>query len=460
MTIVPTVAAVLALIGIGPLAAPPLPRPAAESSNERPNMVVILCDDLGYGDLGCYGNPTIRSPHLDRLARQGIRFTSCYAAAPVCSPSRAAMHLPREEITVATLLQRGGYDTCHVGKWHCNGSLSAADQPQPGDHGFAHWFSTQNNAAPSHENPENFVRNGAQVGPLEGYSCQLVADEAIGWLRGRADAATPFFLFVCFHEPHEPVASPPALEALYPDATEKGEAAYYANVTNMDAAVGRLLDTLDELRLAGSTLVFFTSDNGPETLNRYAGAWRSHGTAGPLRGMKLHLREGGIRVPGILRWPGRAPAGVVVDEPISGVDVLPTLCALAGLPPPDDRPLDGTSFVPVLDDRPLVRAVPLFWSYCRALGGPKAAMRAGDLKLVGGWDVAPGRIRRAFDAESVGAIGAANLGPFELHDLREDIGEQVDLATTRPEDLEALKRLLQDRYRDVHAQPRAWPTRP
>jgi arylsulfatase A len=175
-----------------------------EPRGRRPNILVILCDDLGYGDLGCFGHPTIRTPHLDRLAAQGMRLTSCYAAAPVCSPSRAGlltgrapvrlgvydwiaegspMHLGKGELTVATLLKRAGYATCHVGKWHCNGRFNSPEQPQPGDHGFEHRFSTQNNAAPSHENPTNFVRDGRRVGPLRGYSCQLVADEAIGWLR-------------------------------------------------------------------------------------------------------------------------------------------------------------------------------------------------------------------------------------------------------------------------------------
>ena len=161
----------------------------SETPDRSPNFLVILCDDLGYGDLGCYGHPTIKTPHLDRLAAQGMRLTSCYSSAPVCSPSRVGlltgrtpsrvgvydwipgnhpMHMGRNEITVAQLLKQGGYDTAHTGKWHCNGKFNSPEQPQPGDHGFDHWFSTQNNASPSHENPKNFVRNGEPVGPLEG----------------------------------------------------------------------------------------------------------------------------------------------------------------------------------------------------------------------------------------------------------------------------------------------------
>src|SRR5262249_48953055 len=279
----------------------------------RLNILIILCDDLGYGDLACFGHPSIRTPNLDKLASQGMRLTSCYSASPVCSPSRAGlltgrnptrsgvyswiapdnpMHLPASEITLATLLRRIGYRTAHVGKWHLNGAFNSSKQPQPGDHGFDHWFSTQNNAAPNHENPKNFVRNGKAVGKMEGFSCQIVADEAINWLKSGRDSPNPFFLFVCFHEPHELIASPPDLVKSYPAAKNEDQAQYFANVTNMDLAVGRLLKTLDDLGTADNTVVLFTSDNGPETLNRYKTARRSYGSPGPLRGMKLWLFEG------------------------------------------------------------------------------------------------------------------------------------------------------------------------
>ncbi|MEE3221148.1 MAG: sulfatase-like hydrolase/transferase, partial [Planctomycetota bacterium] len=211
----------------------------AEDEPPRPNIVVILCDDLGYGDLACYGHPHIKTPNLDRLAAAGIRLTACYSAAPVCSPSRVGLltgrvpnragvydwipaaggpradardqvHMRREETTIAHLLKTAGYATCLSGKWHCNSYFNSPKQPQPGDSGFDHWFATQNNAAPSHENPVNFVRNGKRVGKLQGYSCQLVIDEAINWLDRLAKKSPqqPFFLFATFHEPHEPVASP------------------------------------------------------------------------------------------------------------------------------------------------------------------------------------------------------------------------------------------------------------
>ncbi len=446
-------------------------------SDRKTNFLIILTDDLGYGDLGCFGNQTIKTPNLDRLASQGMRLTSCYAAAPVCSPSRVGlltgrtpsrvgvydwipgghpMHLPRNEITVATILKQAGYATCHVGKWHCNGQFNSPEQPQPGDHGFEHWFSTQNNAAPTHHNPDNFVRNGVPVGGLQGYSSHIIAGEAIHWLKDLRDPSKPFFLYVCFHEPHEPVDSPPDLVAEYPQATKKGEALYYANVTNMDRAVGRLMRALDEMKLADDTLVFFTSDNGPETLDRYRGAWRSHGSPGPLRGMKLHLYEGGIRVPGILRWPGHTKPQQVVNEPVSGVDLLPTLCEIAGVKVPVDRALDGASFLPIFEGKPIHRKTPLFWHYFRSIGPPKAALRSGDWMVLGQWDGPPlsgGGSLRPGDME---IIKSARLTGFELYNLSGDLKQASNRASEEPERLKQMSQMLVDKYTQVQSEGPVW----
>jgi len=454
---------------------------AAELSGSRPNVIVVLCDDLGYGDLECYGHPVIKTPNLNKLAGQGIRFTSCYASAPVCSSSRAGMmtgrtpsrvgvydwipdehtvHLPKSETTVATLLKQAGYDTAHVGKWHLNGKFNQAAQPQPGDHGFDHWFSTQNNAIPSHENPKNYVRNGKAVGPLEGYSCQLVADEAIDWLQQQqsADKSNPFFMFVCFHEPHEPVASPKELVKAYlPQAKNEAEAQYFANVGNIDLAVGRLMKTLDDLKLNEDTLLFFTSDNGPETLNRYRTAKRSYGRPGPLRGMKLWMYEGGIRVAGILRWTGTVKAGQELDVPVCGLDVLPTLCELANVKPPQDRTLDGASFVSVLAGQPVQRPRPLYWHYYRAIGEPKAALRSGD------WMVLGERINnqnkplgRNVSPEAMEVIKSTRLGNFELYNLKMDLKQQHDMASEKPELLKQLSQQLIQRHSEVQSEGPDW----
>lgn len=423
------------------------------------NFLVILCDDLGYGDLGCYGHPQIRTPHLDRLASEGLRFTDFYAAAPVCSPSRAGlltgripnrmgiydwipqnspMHLKSSEITMATLLKSAGYQTCHVGKWHCNGIFNSSEQPQPGDHGFDHWFATQNNASPSHQDPGNFVRNGERVGKLTGYSSSLIVQEGIDWLQ-RRDSTRPFLMTVWFHTPHEPVATGHAFVAPYREAAKTEEQAeYFGNVTQMDHEVGRLLQALDEQHLREQTLVVFSSDNGPETLARYRGAERSYGTPGKLRGMKLHLYEGGIRVPGIIRWPGRIAPGRISGIPVASYDLLPTLCGIAGVSTPADRTLDGTNLTPLFDGKDLARSRPLYWQYDRAIGGNRIALRDGDWKL----------------------LSDATATRFELYNLREDPGETRERSDLEPDRLAALSARLKSIMKEVHAEAPVWPDGP
>ena len=425
-------------------------------SKKKPNLLIALCDDLGYGDLGCYGHPVVKTPNLDRLAAEGMKLTDCHAAAPVCSPARAGlltgrtpyrcgvydwipanspMHLQRTEITVATLLKNSGYATCHAGKWHCNGKFNSPDQPQPGEHGFEHWFSTQNNARPTHQDPDNFVRNGRAVGPLQGFSSMLIVREAVDWLRDGWDRSEPFCLFVWFHAPHEPIATGPEFMDMY---RGREEAIYYGNVSQMDHEFGRLMKTLDEMNLRDETFVMFTSDNGPETLNRYRGAHRSFGSPGPLRGMKLHLYEGGIRVPGIVRWPGRTQPGTVCDEPINGTDVLPTLCDLAGVATPADRPLDGVSILPALNGRQLERDVPLYWRYDRALSRPfTVAMREGDWKI----------------------LANNQMTRFELYNLRDDLAEKHNLAQAEPDRRERMKQTLAKLHAQIDAEGPKWPQR-
>jgi len=428
-----------------------------EAAKVRPksNFVIILCDDLGYGDMGCFGHPVIRTPNLDALASEGLKLTSCYAAAPVCSPSRAGMltartpnrcgiydwipegspmHLRKSEVTVASLLKSVGYATCFVGKWHNNGLFNSPQQPQPGDHGFDYWFATQNNAHPSHRDPDNFVRNGRPVGPMQGYSSTLIVNEAISWLDVR-QKDRPFCLFVWFHSPHEPVATAEEFVERYQDTRPRERAEYYGNVTQMDHEVGRLLKTLDEQGLRDGTFVFFTSDNGPETLNRYRGSSRSYGSAGPLRGMKLHLYEGGIRVPGIIRWPGRARAGEVTDEPIHGTDILPTLCAIAGVDVPTDRAIDGTSMLPIFKGKPIKRKVPLYWQYDKAISDPKVAMREGNWKI----------------------LATADLETFELYDLRADPGETTNLTGQYPQRFKAMADRLVRLHGEIRTEGPRWP---
>lgn len=457
----------------------------------RPNIVVILCDDLGWGDLENYGHPVIRSPRLMEMAAEGIQFSDFYSAAPVCSPSRVGLltgrnpnragvydwipsaspgqtpassrslvEMRESEFTIAGMLREAGYATMMSGKWHCNAMFNSRKQAQPDDHGFDHWFATQNNAAPSHKNPTNFVRNGEQVGKIEGYSCLLVADEFVKWL-GRHQAShpqQPFFAYIAYHEPHEPVASPPDLVEKYEKvgAANHDEAQYFANVENLDAATGRVLDAIDKLGYGDDTLVIFTSDNGPETLNRYRNAYRSYGVPGPLRGMKLHTHEAGCRVAGIMRWPAGIAAGQKSNEAVSSLDFLPTFARLAGATPPPEVELDGTDFLPALAGKPVERQKPLVWVYYHSLTEsgnhlPSVSMRVGDLKvrallegIEGSSNLDESNYRKALEA---------TLTDFEIFDLSSDPGESNPL----PLDGSPLPGQLRDAYREAVKDFHVWP---
>jgi len=339
-----------------------------------------------------------------------------------------------------------------------NGKFNSDQQPQPRDHGFNHWFATQNNTSPSHENPKNFVRNGKAVGNMEGFACQLVADEAVNWLKTGRDKSKNFFLNIWFHEPHEPVASPKSMVENYLKVTDDvNQAQYFANVENMDAACGKLIKALHDLDLYDNTVIFFTSDNGPETLRRYRGAGRSFGVPGPLRGMKLHIYDGGIRVPGILHWPGKTKAGHPISEPISAVDLLPAFCQAAYIQTPKDRALDGTNFLPALRGDTLCRKTPLFWNYYRAIqDSPKVAMRDGDWKLVAHWDGPSKPLGGNVNPDSMKLIKTAKLTKFELYNIRKDIGEKKDLSKTEPDRLKAMTEALQKMYINVQNEGPIW----
>ncbi|HUG93932.1 MAG TPA: sulfatase-like hydrolase/transferase [Planctomycetaceae bacterium] len=443
------------------------------AEDRRPNIVIVLADDLGYGDLGCYGNDVVRTPHLDRFAAEGLRLTDCYAAAANCSPARAGlltgripyragihnwipmgspMHLRNGEVTVANLLREAGYATCHVGKWHLNGRFNEPDQPQPADHGFDHWFSTQNNALPSHRDPDNFVRNGEPVGQLAGYSARNVVAEAVRWMMDGRPKDRPFFLYVCFHEPHEPIATAAEFQELYAGIEDPARRAHHGNISQMDAAFGRLMRAVDDLELRNETFVLFTSDNGPAITARHP-----HGSAGPLRDKKGSLYEGGIRVPGIIRWTGRVPAGGVSHEPVSGVDLLPTLCAIAGIRPPENRLLDGASLLPLFAGRPVERSTPLYWQFNFSHARPRVALRDGDWKILAtlsGPELKPGGDIRAEDQQ---AIKSAELQSFELYNLREDVGETTDLARREPARLKRMSEQLRQLSGAVRDETPTWP---
>ncbi|MEM0896333.1 MAG: sulfatase-like hydrolase/transferase [Verrucomicrobiota bacterium] len=435
---------------------------ASAHAEPKTNFVIFLTDDLGWGDLGCYGHPRIQTPNLDKFATEGVKFTQCYSACGVCSPSRSAIltgrtpyrngvwrwvpeghacHLRESEITLPELLKEAGYETCHVGKWHLNGHFNDDRQPQPDDHGYDHWMATQNNASPTHKNPKNFVLNGKEMGELEGFSAPLVAQEGSRWLKEIRDKEKPFLLSVWTHEPHLPIESDPEFMKLYADMDDPGFRQHHGNVTQIDHAFGMIMKTLDEIGARENTFVMFTSDNGPEG-NGFGNAKdpdsqrnRTRGSTGGLRGRKRDSHEGGIRVAGLVRWPGQVRPGTVSDVPVIGSDIFTTVLDIAGIPVPDDRTIDGANMTPAFSGNPIDRKVPLFWRTHIAPADSHAALRVGDWKLVA-------------DKE---------FENFQLYQIRKDWQERNDLAAEKPAKLEAMKKTFFEVWNGIEAEgPRDW----
>lgn len=427
------------------LLAPPVSLHAAE--HVKPNIVVFLADDMGWGDSATYGHKLIQTPNLDKLASQGVKFTQCYSACGVCSPSRSAIltgrtpfrngvyrhlsgnneaHLRASEITYPKLLKSIGYETCHVGKWHLNSKpqFNTSEYPQPGDHGYDYWMATQNNAIPSHRNPNNFIRNGKPVGELKGFSAPLVAEEAARWLSDVRDESKPFALSIWFHEPHSPIATDPRFSDLY-DGHENST--YMGNITQLDHALGHVMRTLDQEGVSDNTLLIFTSDNGPVP--------RFGGTTGGLRGVKRSDHEGGIRVPGVVRWPGHIKPGTISDVPVIGTDVFATMLDITGIPLPKDRTIDGVSMVPAFAGKPVEREIPLFWRTHVSPPGNRVALRIGDWKLVGN----------------------DTLTEFQLYSIKIDWKEERDLAASMPEKTQDMKNRLFEVWKAIEAEgPDHW----
>lgn len=368
----------------------------------QPNIVLIYVDDLGYGDLGSYGHPVLRTPNIDSLANDGLRLTNYYAPSALCSPSRAGLltgrhpyrtgikswipedsgvYLRDAEITLAEVLREAGYATAHIGKWHLNSDLGSQTEPQPTDQGFDYYYGHNAFQLPNNHNPTNIFRNKTALPMQEGYTADLYADEAIKWL-GKRDENSPFFLYLSMAEPHTSFANPPEYNRLYeqfsagevvpiPNGLKeppkemlipRGPGEYYANITYMDAQLGRVLDWLRENNLEQNTIVVFSSDNGPVTSN-WINWWEvnAYGSTGGYRGRKHYLYEGGLKVPTIIRFPGVAESGSASDATVIGMDLFVTLAKIGGGKVPDDRAIDGIDIQPVFrgDDLP---PRSLFWA--------------------------------------------------------------------------------------------------
>lgn len=464
--------------------------PSAFAANDQPNIVFLLADDMGYGDLGCYGSPIIQSPNIDKLAAQGVMLNQCYAASSNCSPSRTGMltgrspyrvgmydfarfkplHIPVSETTIAEQLKLGGYQTMFAGKWHCSGDFESGAQPYPGDHGFDHWLANATNFG---KDPTTFHRNGEPAGQIDGWMSELVVDETMSWLDGR-DTDKPFFTCLWFSEPHTPVVAADEFRALYPEEkiaphlealavsggpqvkrrdTLKDPDAYFGCVTMLDHHIGRLMNYLDEKGLAENTIIVFTADNGPE--HRTATAY---GSSGHLRGAKGHMHEGGIHVPGIIRWPGKIKAATSSEVPVNGTDWLPSLCAAADIESPSENVLDGANVFPALiHGKPVERERPMMWWLWHARGGFEVAMRDGDYKILATMlpQVDPGNIadsKQPEDWSIMQFIKQADLGRFEMYNLTEDPSETTNLAAKQPERLGRLKKRMIQLHAEIRAE--------
>ncbi|MHC4875451.1 MAG: sulfatase family protein [Planctomycetota bacterium] len=418
---------------------------------ERPNVVMLLADDLGYQDIGCYDGP-VKTPAIDSLAAGGVRFTDFYSGCAVCSPSRATLmtgrhhiragvyswihdpsqksHLLLREVTLAEVLKDAGYSTAHVGKWHLGLPTEQRDKPTPDKHGFDYWFATWNNASPSHRNPNNFIRNGQPAGKLEGYSCQIVVDEAIDWLEQHRVKDKPFFLNVWFHEPHAPIAAPTNIVTEYGKPKDNG-AIYSGTIDNTDRAIARLLKKLAEVDDPENTLIIYASDNG---------SYRDDRTGG-LRGRKGMNWEGGIRVPGIFHWPGTIKENVEAPEPAGLVDVLPTVCGLLRLEKRVGVHLDGSDLSPILTGKAdtFRRHQPLFWHLQKSR--PIVAMRDGDYSLVADPDYELST-NNMFQEAWIPTIKGGGYRNFQLFNLKLDPQQTTNIADKEPETLARLKKSL------------------
>ena len=338
-----------------------LARPLAD---ERPNFILCMADDQGWGDTGYNGHPLLKTPVMDEMARTGLRFDRFYAAAAVCSPTRGSVMTGRhpnrfgcfawghtlrpQEITIAEALKKAGYTTGHFGKWHI-GSVRADGAASPGNSGFDEWFSSPN----FYENNPLFSHNGKVI-ETNGESSDVTAGLAMDWIGKVAKGKKPFLAVVWFGNPHSPHVAVDKFKNMYSDQPD-GVAHFYGEITAMDAALGKMRSGLRKLGIADNTVLWYCSDNGS----------LPKGSSGGLRARKGSLYEGGIRVPAVLEWPSRVKANRITNINANTSDIYPTLLELAGVALPKNQPrLDGISLAPLLRGEKQVRKQPMgFWTY-------------------------------------------------------------------------------------------------
>ncbi len=441
---------------------------SCQQNQKVPNIILIVVDDMGWSDLGCYGNDLHETPHIDKLASSGVMFTNGYATCPVCSPTRASImtgkypvnvditdwipgrqfymglekdkklkvpefshELQTDEITLAEKLKEKGYSTCHIGKWHL-GSEGFLPENQGFDINIAgNRFGSPPSYFYPYGDPEKRQVPGLQEKGTEGeYLTDRLTDEAVRYIADHREG--PFFLYLPFYTVHIPIQGKPEKVRKYRDKLMKGEfrwtnADYAAMVESLDENVGRLIQTVEEEGIRDNTVIILTSDNGG--LSVYEGNNTPATLNYPLKAGKGHLYEGGVREPFIMSVPGITQSGKIYDQVITSADIFPTLLDLTGI---DYSDVDGKSLLPVLtkEDYDADRAV--YWHYphySNQGGVPSAAVRKGDFKLI-----------RFFEDDH-----------FELYDLGKDIGEERDLKDSLPDKAEELHFLLNNWIRETKA---------
>ena len=414
------------------------------NAGEQPNIILMMADDLGYGDTGFNGNDIIKTPHLDQMAEDGVTLTHFYAGAPVCSPTRGTCltgrhhyrygiwganvgHLPQQEITVAKLLKEQGYTTGHFGKWHL-GTLSktmsskgakrkpAVNFAPPWLRDYDRSFVTEsavntwNPGVGSRSKDNPFYDDGQVLDKedprLTGGAARVVVDQVIPFMEQAVAAGKPFLSVVWFHAPHENIEAGGDYLSMY--ETYGASAHYYGCITEMDDQVGRIRAKLEALGVADNTLIFFCSDNGPEGKQPKG---RQQGVTEGLRGRKRSLYDGGVRVPALAYWPTKLKPGSVVDVPLSTLDYLPTIRSLVDYQMPDERPIDGQDIWPILTGLVQSRETPIPF-----ISHGEATLVKGKFKLM--------------------------YPKGKLYDLSQDRAEKVDVAAAHPERVELMTQEL------------------
>jgi arylsulfatase A-like enzyme len=400
---------------------------AATNPTGQPNILLIYVDDMGYGQLGCYGNKEIPTPNIDALAASGVRFTQGYVSAPLCSPSRSGLmsghyqerfghddnsvvdDFPRTETTLPERMKALGYATGMVGKWHV-GTLPGE---RPLDRGFSDFYGTLENPG-SYFTPRLFVDSRISPEPFKMtqpgfYTTDAYTDRTCEWLRAHRDK--PWFFYLAYNAVHTPYDATPKYLDRFKNEPDKKLRNFKAVFSALDDGIGRVMQTLRDTGEDQNTLIFFISDNGSP--------YRDAGMNGPLRGYKFEMWEGGIRIPYLMAWKGKIAPGTLYDRPVMNLDVMPT-CVVAGGGKVDPAwHLDGTDLLPYLSGTQ--QGIPHEQLDWRMDG--KWAARVGDLKLV----------------HEVGKGNPPNNNPPELFNLAKDTGEKQNLAPTSPEKVQQLK---------------------